>query len=309
MRQRRTQPLRMDWRAAREWLSYRALGLLAACGGVLRGPLGHGVAATLAWLAQVGLPRYRRQAMANMRLAFGAEMSEADMRRLLRAFYRHLGLGIVEFVQSLHLTDAQIERKVRLSGISHLDDALAKGRGGIIVSAHTGNWEMTARGVMLAGYRFHAISRTQSDRTFASLLDRSRSQAGLGLIPKQGAVRAAQERLAKNEFVIFVVDEDAGPRGVFVPFFGHLASTAPGPAVVAGRSGAPVIPGFAFRNPDGTHTAHFEPPLALRFTGDERRDVQVNTAIIARAIEQGIRSHPEQWLWIKRRWRTRPSEG
>jgi KDO2-lipid IV(A) lauroyltransferase len=243
-----------------------------------------------------------------MRRAFGAEMSHAEIQRLMHAFYRHLGLGIVEFVRALRVSDSEIRKILRLSGTSHLDAALAQGRGGIIVSAHTGNWEMSVRGLILAGYRIHAIARTQSDQTFAGLLDRSRSQAGLGLIPKRGAVRAAQERLARNEFVIFVVDEDAGRRGVFAPFFGHLASTAVGPAVVAARSGAPVIPGFAYRNADGTHTVFVAPALKLRFTGDERKDAEVNTAIIAQAVEQGIRRHPEQWLWVKRRWRTRPPE-
>lgn len=291
---------------AREWAGYRALSCIAKAGVFLRGPLGDALGPRLGDAARILSPHYRHLVLANMRQAFGREKSEAEIQALMRSFYRHMGRAVIGFARGPHLSDEQIKRLVFVQGVEHLDRALSARKGAIIVSAHMGCWEVAVRRVVLEGYRMNGIVRTQADAALAGALNRSRSTARLGIIPKSGAVAAAVERLARNECVIFVVDENAGSRGVFAPFFGKLASTAAGPVVAAARSGAPIVPAFAFVKPDGSHGIEILPSLDVRFSDDFQEDLVHNTTLINRAIEDAIRRHPEQWLWALKRWRTRP---
>jgi len=293
-------------RRAREWLGYRALAVLVRAGVFLRGPGADAVGRALGFAAEVLSPHYRHLVLANMRQAFGRDKGEAEIQALMRSFYRHLGQAVIEFARGPHLSDQQVQRLVSLQGTEHLDSALSAGRGAIVISAHMGCWELAVRHSALAGYRMNAIARSQADVAFAGALDVSRSAARLGIIPKAGAVAAAVQCLSRNESVIFVVDENAGEKGVFAPFFGKLASTHVGPIVAASRSGAPVIPAFAFRWPDARQGVEVLPALPLRLYGDLAEDMVYNATLINRAIEDAIRRHPEQWLWINKRWRTRP---
>jgi KDO2-lipid IV(A) lauroyltransferase len=114
--------------------------------------------------------------------------------------------------------------------------------------------------------------------------------------------------LRKNEVVGILLDQNAGEAGVFVEFFGHLASTASGAAAFALRTGAAVLPTFGWRNPDNTHTFRIGAPVPLERTGDLRRDIEVNTARHTKLIEDAIRARPEQWFWLHKRWKARPPE-
>ena len=293
-------------RRAREWLGYRVLAALVRSGVFLRGPTGDAVGSVLGPAARVLSPHYRNLVLANMRQAFGRDKGEDEIQALMRSFYKYLGQTVVDFARGPYLSDNEVQDLVSVYGIEHLDGALRAGRGAILVSAHMGCWELAVRRIILAGYSMSAIARSQTDAAIAGALDVSRSAARLELIPKAGAVAAAVQRLARNESVIFVVDENAGEKGVFAPFFGKLASTHAGPIVAAARSGAPVIPAFAFRRPDGRQGIEALPPLPLRFSEDLRQDVVYNATLVNRALEDAIRRHPEQWLWANRRWRTRP---
>jgi KDO2-lipid IV(A) lauroyltransferase len=131
---------------------------------------------------------------------------------------------------------------------------------------------------------------------------------GMTVLHRDVAVRGSLRALRGNELVAILLDQNAGDDGVFVPFFGHLASTAPGAAAFALKTGAAVLPAFGWRNPDDTHTTVVRPALPVVNTGDRDRDILANTARYTEEIEKHIRVHPEQWFWLHKRWKARPPE-
>jgi KDO2-lipid IV(A) lauroyltransferase len=150
------------------------------------------------------------------------------------------------------------------------------------------------------------VVRPLDNPDLEALLAEGRRRSGLGLIPKRRALREVQAALARGETVSILLDQDAGRDGAFVPFFGRPASTSRSLALLALRSGAPVLPVFIRRLPSGEHVLTVEAPVVVVDSGDRARDVQEATARFTAAIERQVRSCPEQWFWVHRRWKTRP---
>jgi KDO2-lipid IV(A) lauroyltransferase len=130
---------------------------------------------------------------------------------------------------------------------------------------------------------------------------------GMRVLHREVAVRGSLKALRRNELVGVLVDQNAGDDGIFVDFFGCPASTAPGAAAFALRTGAAVLPTFGWRNADNTHVVQVDGPVPLVRTGDHEHDLRANTARYTKIIEEGIRRHPEQWFWLHKRWKARPS--
>lgn len=294
----------MGLRELRSWAGYAALALLVRLGGLLPERALRIIQRSLARAAPHLSPAHRRLVRRHMRAALGPEVPEEHIRRLLRSFYEHIAASFVELASGVSLGDDEVDDRVETVGLEHLESALDEGRGAILLTAHIGNWELAYRKLTLRGYRFNAVARDQRDIALAGLLGMTRTS--MNLLPQKGAVSAAAGRLRHNELVAFVLDENAGARGVFVEFMGRFASTHIGPAVVHWRTGAPVVPAFTWRKGPGKHVLEIWPALALRHSADGRADVLYNTALMAKSIEKMIRQHPDQWLWIIRRWRTRP---
>lgn len=252
-------------------------------------------------------PAMRRRVLANMQLAFAAEKSPGELVRLARATYRHFGKVGLEMVASLRLPEAHLDSLVRVEGIERAHAAIAQGRGVIVVSAHVGNWELAASRAPLLPVRLNAVARDQKGQPATRFLTRSRLVRGIHLLPRRNGYQLALERLNAREAVVFLMDLNAGYRGLFVEFFGHLASTHRGAAALALETGAPILFCFPRRNPDDTHTVSFAGPLEVRRTGNAERDLLANTAAITQVIEQQVRAHPEQWWWFQRRWKHRPA--
>lgn len=252
-------------------------------------------------------PRHRRIVMSNLRLAFGAEKSEAELRVIARRFYQNFAKGLFEFLRMPAMTREEIKATARLEGEEHLQQAMAAGRGAILISAHYGNWETAAAYFAISGYGpLNAIARSQRDQEVTELLTSVRTYGGLRLVPREGAIRECTDRLAHNELVGIMIDQNAGDHGVFVEFFGKLASTAAGAAVLAIRTESPVIAAFCVRQPDETQKCIILPPLRIQRTGDVESDVVANTAVFTRIVEQAVREHPDHWFWLHRRWKARP---
>jgi KDO2-lipid IV(A) lauroyltransferase len=244
--------------------------------------------------------------MANLRLAFGNERTEEELAAIGRACYRHLGKCLMEFIRLPAMGVEDIRRVAELRGSEHLDTALARGKGIILLTAHLGNWEMVGTRIAAEGYPLNVIARAQRDDTLTDYIRRTREVVGMRVYHREVAVRRSLEALRRNELVGMLLDQNAGDDGAFVDFFGRLASTARGPAAFALQTGAAVVPTFGWRKPDDRHVVELAEPVPLVSTGDREADILSNTARYTKVIENAIREHPEQWFWLHKRWKSRP---
>ncbi len=244
--------------------------------------------------------------MTNLRLAFGEEKSERELAALARECYRHFGLCMAEFIRLPAMSAEEIQALAELRGSEHIDAALADGRGAILLTGHLGNWELTGSRIAAAGYPLSVIARAQRDSAITEYVRETRETMGMRVLHRDVAVRASLKALRRNELVGILMDQNAGEDGIFVDFFGHLASTAPGAAAFALRTDAAVLPTFGWRNADGTHTVQVYPAVRLIRSGDHESDLRENTARYTKVIESQIRLHPAQWFWLHKRWKARP---
>lgn len=177
----------------------------------------------------------------------------------------------------------------------------------ILVTAHLGNWEYLALSHRLTPYRLSTLARPLDSSGLEHVLRTLRERAGVAVIDKRRALRPMLRALGEGRLVAVLLDQNASRHeGVFVPFFGRLASTSKGLALVALRSGAPVLPVFILRESGGRHRVRVSAPLPVPAMSDRDLAVEDLTARCTRAVEAAIRESPDQWLWIHRRWRTRP---
>ncbi len=188
-----------------------------------------------------------------------------------------------------------------------LDRALAKGRGVVFVSGHVGNWELLARRVAMAGYPSQSIAKETSDPRLTALVERFRAEGQVRSIwrGQDGAVRQMLRALKAGEILGLLIDQDTKVQSLFVPFFGALAATPRAAADLVLRTGAAAVVGFCQREADGRYRLHFK-ELEVQATGDKEADATALTAQLTAEIEAAIRRAPEQWVWMHRRWKTRP---
>lgn len=249
--------------------------------------------------------RYRNVALRNLRAAFGDQKSEAEIRKVAKSVFRHFARGAVEFFFLLSLSREQIDAMIDLEGVEHLDAALEQGNGCIVITAHYGNWELLARKLVIKGYKANVIARDSDDPGMTGIATRIRESGGYRVFDKDQPLIGAMRALRKNEVLGILPDQNES-NGIFVDFFGRPVATATGPAVFALRSGAPLVPMFAPRMPDGRYKATVYPRIEFVPTGDEEKDIQDLTALINQAIEREVRSNPGQWLWLHDRWKMSP---
>lgn len=269
---------------------------------------GHRVGAAVGTAMRVLSPRHRGIVMANLQLAFRGEKNRDELAEVAAACYRHLGKCMMEFIRLPAMTREEIRRATQFSGREHIDAALDKGKGAILLTAHLGNWEMVGSRIAAEGYPLNVIARAQRDSRITEYLQRTREVAGMRVFHREQAVRRSLRALRRNQLVGILLDQNAGEDGVFVDFFGHAASAAPGAAAFALRTGAAVLPTFGWRNADDTHTIQISAPVPLVRTGELQQDIVANTARYTKIIEEAIRAHPGQWFWLHKRWKARPPE-
>lgn len=270
-------------------------------------PVLYRVAERLGKLAYRLSRRYRTVAERNLQMAYGESLSDEERSRLVEQVFIHFAKSLMEFLVGDGLTPNDLHRRVTLVGEEHLQWCLRQGKGTLIITAHYGNWEIAARYLtQCRGYVLNVVARDADDSATTVLVNRIRELGGYRVIPRGQAARPVLQALKRNELVALLPDQNAGD--VFVPFFGRLAGTVAGPALLALRSGAPLLPVFCTRQPDNTYLFEMLPPLVVQPSGDKERDVREIMARITALIEQQIRKHPSQWLWLHNRWKTRPPE-
>lgn len=273
-------------------------------------PIGFGLrlGRFLGTLTRLADGRHRRVAEENAAWALGLSREEA--RALVRRLYHNV---CENFVEDLMLP--KILRKKKLAdfsvveGAEHLKAALARGRGAIVVTGHFGNWELGGLALAQVAGSALVVARVLTNPLVEARTRRFREGNGLKVVDRRIAVRHVLEHLRAGGCVGMLIDQNQRKGGVFVPFFGKLASTVPSPASLALKYDVPVLAAYTYRIGTGLrHCFHCDPPFELIRTGNYRADVVANTAMFTKRLEDFVRLHPDQWFWLHSRWRKRPPE-
>ena len=250
--------------------------------------------------------RLRRQvAESNLRMAF-PEKDTAWIRRTARAAYAHLGREVLATLRLPYMSRAEILDNINITNFDVLQNAARENNGGIIVTGHVGTHEIAAAAMVLHGFPLDLVVQRQGNPLFDRLLNDTRKRFGVGVIDRAHARRFVMRSLKQRRFVAFAADQNAGRSGLFVPYFGRLASTHRGPALFAVRAGVPLILAAFLRRPGG-YDAYLE-RIDVDRTGDLDDVVYRLTAAFTARLEEVVRAHPDQYLWLHRRWKTRPPE-
>jgi len=217
--------------------------------------------------------------------------------------YRSIARMLVSFARFPRIRRESISSLIRYEGFEHFEEALRRGKGVLFATGHLGNWELSAFAHAFMAAPMHVVVRPLDNPLIDALVERYRSLSGNQILSKRDFVRPMLKALQRNEAVGILVDQNAAlGEGVFVDFFGHKACVSPSFAKLAARTGATVIPGFAVWNEaEHRYVLKFYPPVEI--TGDAEADTQR----IQSALETAIRQHPGEWLWLHRRWKTRPA--
>ena len=282
------------------WAILKVLGALPR--GVARG-LAAGVASALYNV----LPKLRRTAEVNLRLAF-PEWDAARRREVIRGMVRNLGWMAAEFARFPRYTKENIGETLVLDGHENFLGGQLRGKGVLYLTGHIGAWELSSFAHALYGYPLHYMARPLDNARVDKLVNDYRSLSGNQPIFKNESARVLLKILKEAGTVGILADQNTMPEeGVFVDFFGKSACTTTGIARVALHTDAAVVPGYAYWDGDiGKYRLRFEPAVELVRTGDTERDIFVNTQKFAKVLEGIIRMHPEQWVWVHARWKTRP---
>lgn len=253
----------------------------------------------------------RRKTLDGLHTAYPG-MNKVETRKLALTVWKNLGRNLFEVVHWSGWTREQILSQVaRVEGWEHVEKVKKRGQGFFAVTAHLGNWELL--GAFL-GHRYEhkasAVAKPLYDPRFDELISRFRvEKLGAASMIKRGmALRGIMEALKENQMVMVLCDQDTGQDGVFVPFYGKQAWTQSGVARIALKTGAGVVPTFMVRGKDGKFELHIEKEIELPQSGDKEKKVLELTRRITQVIEDYVRAYPEQWMWMHRRWKTRPPD-
>ena len=249
----------------------------------------------------LGIPRLRRTAERNLALAL-PELSEARRREIAGGVFRSIARILVSFAKFPSIRRENVDRWIRAEGAEHFENAMREGRGVLFATAHLGNWELSAYAHALFTAPMNVIVRPLDNPLIDDMVEKRRTLSGNRVVLKKDFARSILKALSANEAVGILIDQNATlDSGVFVDFFGMPACAGTGFAKIAARSGAAVIPGFAlWSEEERRYVLRFYPRVEM--TGDAARDTQA----LQSRLEAVIRAHPDQWLWIHRRWKTRP---
>lgn len=252
------------------------------------------------------LPRRRAITRANLTRAFGGEMPPAEIERLARRSFEHLGMNLAELCVLLFRPRSAMLARLELIGHEHVEKAAAEGKGILLLSAHLGNWELLAPAHALTAFPLSIVVRPLDEPTLQRLAERFRLRSGVELIGKRNGLRDIVKALRQGRMVGVLLDQNSSrAEGVFVPFFRVPASTSKGLATISLRTGAPVVPVFIRRLAGGRHRVEFDAAVPRPNDGE----MTTYTAEFNRVIESAIRRAPEQWFWMHERWRTQPRGG
>lgn len=291
----------------RHRLEYAPVWLLAAVMRWLPRPLAHAIGISIAMLVYAVHARLRRVGRRNLDLAFPGK-SRKEKKKILRGVFAGLGRQLAEFCLFPRYTLENLPRIAVYEGFHNFAEAQALGKGVIFLTAHFSGWEVSSFAHSLYGHPMNIVARPLDNPYLDARVERYRTMHGNAVLSKQDFARALLKLLKRGEVVGILMDTNmTPPQGAFVDFFGIPACTATGIARVALHTGAAVVPGFCiWDKPSGRYKICMEPAVKLVRTGDDEADAVTNTALFNKVIESYATRYPDQWLWVHRRWKTRP---
>lgn len=283
---------------------------LAACPPGFVGALGKGLGAFLRALG------FRKKIVdSNLELALGKELNEEEREKLSQKVFAHIGTLFLEIARNFGLSRAQMvaELKVDEASMARIGKILEGNKGAVFITGHIANWELFAMGIANKGVPVSLVVKKMNNPVSQALIERQRVRTGLEIIYSGGAIEKMKAALKRGRAIGFMVDQNTtGTRGIRVNFFGVPAASIRGLAGLARDTGAAIVPVCAFRLPCGKHEMKLYDPLpylsepGLPAGSPERlaREEWLNTQQYQASIERMVREHPEQWMWIHRRWKT-----
>ncbi|SMC38642.1 lysophospholipid acyltransferase family protein [Sporomusa malonica] len=247
----------------------------------------------------------KRRNMAINNICRSLGVDERQAYALAKASAVRFGPMFMEVLYMPRLTKDNIGQVVKLSGHEHLEAALKLGRGAVLATAHSGNWELLGAALAMHGFPLVAVVQRQTNAAMDSFINEYRTKAGMHVTYKQG-VREMVKLLCSGKIIGLLMDQDNHRDGVFIEFFSRPASTPQGAAALGRLNNAPIVPAFITTNPDGTHTAIIHPHLIVEKTADRDYDIRITTQRLTQIIENHVRKYPHEWFWLHNRWKTPP---
>jgi len=291
----------------REWLEYAVAWAGLKSLGLLPRPAARWVGVCFAGAALAIRAPLRRTAMVNLRMAF-PDWTDAKRKRMIRGMIRQVGWMAGEFSQFPKYTRENIERIVVFDGFENFDAARQRGKGVLFLTGHMSAWELAPFAHALYGYPLHFLVRPVANHWVDALINAYRCRSGNQPIEKNRSARSILKVLGAGGTVGILADHNTTlEEGVFADFFGIPASTTSGLARIALHTDAAVVPGFlCWDEVRRKYRLRFEPAVELVRSENEESDVAKNTQRFTTVIEEYVRAHPDQWLWVHKRWKTRP---
>lgn len=288
-------------------LEYAAARTVLAGLGVLPRSLAVAAGRGMGRIAHAFGGRLRRAGVRNLEMAF-REMNTEERERVLRGCFSSLGRMLGEFSQFSRVTPEKLSGLVECEGLEHLVEAEKRGKGVILFTGHVGAWELTSFALSVFGHRVNFLARRIDNPKIEAMIERIRTRFGNRLIDKRAAARPMLRTLHEGGTLGMLIDLNTHPHeGVFVDYFGIPALTTSSLATLALRTDATVLPIFApWDEARRRFMLRIEPPVQFTATGEPEEDVRALTAQVTAMIERYVRRYPEQWLWIHKRWNTRP---
>jgi Kdo2-lipid IVA lauroyltransferase/acyltransferase len=291
----------------RERLEYALVWLVVKGIGLLPRLLARASGIAIAHAVYLLHGRLRAVGMRNLALAF-PEKSRREHGRILRGEFTSMGRQFGEVCLFPRYTRENVSSVVVYDGFENFEHAYSRGKGVLFLTAHLGGWELSAFAHSLYGHPLRIVMRSLDNPYLDRLIRDYRTMHGNTTVDKDDFVRGLLGAMKAGETVGILMDTNmTPPQGVFVPFFGIPACTASGLARIALRTDAAVVPGFTIWDKSlRKYVLRFDPAVKLIRTGCDDADVVANTAQLTKIIEDYVRRYPDQWLWVHRRWKTRP---
>lgn len=249
----------------------------------------------------------RNRTIRHLTWAFGTEKSPEEIKRLAQKAFLNLAASAADAIRLPILIEQGLSNLVTVEGFHHLKNARAKGKGTILLSGHFGNWELLAAWLAQNGLPLKVIGRSVYDQRLDEMLVDVRNKAGYTNIPRGKSSKEIIRSLKLGYVLGLLIDQDTKVKGVFTNFFGRPAHTATGPIILSQKFGAPIVPIFIRLRKDLTYHVYCGEELSLENTGDEKRDLIVNTQKCSDVYEGIIRRFPDQWVWMHQRWKKQPT--
>jgi len=246
---------------------------------------------------------YRTIVQRNLKFAFPS-WPERRIAEVSRRVFHNLGMTLIEMVQCARMPPSDLLARCRLKGEDHFIRALEAGRGIVLVSAHLGNWEIGLQYLAChLGQRVHLVVRPLVPRWLDQWVNHARTRFGNHLILKKQAFPKMLKAIRADGIVALMVDLSSRKQSVAVDYFGHRARVSPAAALLAARCNSAIIAAFTIRNPDGSFSIEVSAPVAVQRSGNLKNDLKCNAQRITGIVEKAVREHPDQYLWLQKRWK------